>query len=334
MSDKTLNLYWLDDDTSRFEAFKTLLEDSASDFDLTVKVYPIEVDSGISVLILNWEKAPPAPPPDLFMLDHIFVADLPHRLNGNTLAHLLRRTFADIPLVSVTAMYATRSDSSGQDVNEYTALFHYNHLSERVEDLFSIARDYAIVTPSSWEELVKLLGVPDSEKKVLKLAVPQELLREITPTKRNQLVRWIRDDLLSKPGYLFDELHAATFLGLSIAGFRKVQQQFQEALYRGPFRLEKKPLWWQTRLRDSLYKILGQEASDYTQIAGRQLANFEKEDLCKCYVSGTTDAKDFVVAETHPNKNWQVVRECFAKQNPNDVVTSPGFDQPLIIDGQ
>jgi hypothetical protein len=69
------------------------------------------------------------------MLDHIFVADLPHRLNGNTLAHLLRRTFAGIPLVSVTAMYATRGDSSGQDVNEYTALFHHNHLSEQVEEL-------------------------------------------------------------------------------------------------------------------------------------------------------------------------------------------------------
>jgi hypothetical protein len=78
--------------------------------------------------------------------------------------------------------------------------------------------------------------------------------------------------------------------------------------------LEKKPLWWQTRLRDSLYRILGQDASDYTQVAGRQLANFEIEDFCKCYVSETSDAIDFVVAETHPNNTWHVVRERYAKQ--------------------
>jgi hypothetical protein len=333
MPNKKLNIYWLDDDKSRFDAFKTLLEESASEFALDAQVHTIEVRANIADLVLEWEKKLPEPAPDLFMLDHIFLAQLPYKMNGNTLAHLLRRTFPEVPLVSVTAMYSTRQES-GEDVHEYTAIFHYNKLSDCIEDLFSVARDYPRLKFISWEALVRELQVPPSEQNVLRMAIPQDLMLDITPTKHSQLVRWIRSTLLQKAGFLFDELHAATFLGLSISGFRKVQQKFEAALYRGPFATGKRPVWWQTKLRDCLYQAVGADAPDYTQSAGRLISKFDEGDYCRCYVSGTTDAMDFVVAETHPNQTWQVVRERYAKKNPNIAVMPPGFDQLLIIDGQ
>jgi hypothetical protein len=333
MSDKTLNIYWLDDQVVRFQEFKQLLEESGQDFALDVHLNTIEVDKNIMSLISAWEENVPTPAPDLFMLDHIFVEHLPLRMNGNTLAHLLRIIFPSVPLVSVTAMYADRNQS-GQDVHEYTAIFHYNKLSDCLEELYSVARDYPRLKFPTWEAFVGELHVPDSECSVLRMAIPQELLEEYTPTKHSQLVKWVRTVLLQNPGFLFDELHAATFLGLSVAGFQKVKPMFAEALYRGPFATSSRPVWWQTRLRDCLYQIVGAVAPDYSQAAGRLIIEFEEADFCRCYVTGVTDATDFVVAEAHPNQIWVVVRERCAKKNPNGIGMPLGFNQALIIDGQ
>jgi hypothetical protein len=331
MPTKELNIYWLDDDSSRFDAFKTLIEDSAADFSLDVKVHPILVDQSLIQTIDQWEQSPPTPSPDLFMLDHVLLPQLPHKLTGNTLAHLLRITFNNIPLVSVTAMFTPGHNHSGQDVHEYTAIIEYNNLSENIESLFSIARDYRQLSAATWEYLMGKLGTPESEQKVLKLAIPQDLVHELTPTKHNQLARWIRSELLEKPGYLFNELHAATFLGLSVAGFSKIKYKFDSALYQGPFATIKRPLWWQTKLREQLYNLVGSDSSDFTQTAGRMLSSFEEADLCKCYVSNTSEAVDFVIAQTYPTKSWHTVREQYTIPNPDSFSPLPGFDQLLII---
>lgn len=331
MSTKELNIYWLDDESDRFDQFKNLFEDTAADFSLVVKVHPILVEPNLFNIIEQWEASPPTPAPDLFMLDHFLQVSLPHRTTGNTLAHLLRRSFANIPLVSVTAMFTQGRDHAGQDINEYTAIFDYNNLSENLEDMFSIARDYGQLAAVTWKDLIGKLHIPESEEGVLQLAIPQELFIEHTPTKHNQLARWIRSELLAKPGYLYDELYAATFLGLTVTGFNKVKEKFDKALYQGPFATNRRPLWWQTKLKDLLYDTLGEDSPAYTQAGGRLLAKFEDDDLCKCYVSKTSDAVDFVVAQAYPNKSWHVVREQYAIPNPDRYSPLPGFDQLLII---
>lgn len=334
MPTKELNIYWLDDDSTRFDDFKSLIEDSATDFSLSVKVHTTTITPDILNIIAQWEAETPVPAPDLFMLDHIILHNLPHKMDGNTLAHILRKTFAKIPLVSVTAMFTPGHDHSGQDVHEYTAIIDYTKLSENFEDLFSIAKDYRQLESVSWQKLVDILFVPESEQRVLQLALPQDLVSEFTPTKHNQLARWLRSELLGKPGFLFDELHAATMLGLSEQGFRKVKDKFDVALYKGPFATMRRPLWWQTKLREHLYEIVGKESSDYTQSAGRALAEFNADDLCKCYVSNTSDAVDFVVAQAYPNKSRHVVRDVFSAPHPEIASMLPGFDQPLVIDGR
>jgi hypothetical protein len=331
MSTKELNLYWLDDESSRFASFKSLIEDMATDFSLAVKVHPIMVEPDLIEKIESWEKSPPEPAPDLFMLDHFLQVNLPHRMTGNTLAHILRRSFTNIPLVSVTAMFAQGCDHSGQDINEYTDVFDYTKLSENIEDIFAIARDYRQLEAVTWDSLVDKLQVPEVERKVLKLAIPQELVREFTPTKHNQLAHWIRSELLAHPGFLIDELRAATFLGLSVPGFQKIKASFETALYQGPFTTTKRPLWWQAKLKERLCDLVGEGESGYTQATGRMLAKFEESDLCKCYVSKISDATDFVVAQTYPNKSWHAVREQYTAQNPDSFSPLPGFDQLLII---
>ncbi|MGV8867430.1 MAG: hypothetical protein ACOH2S_10940 [Janthinobacterium svalbardensis] len=335
MSEKKLNIYWLDDDISRFESYKTLIEDTASEFEIDVKVITIFVDVKIYEIINSWENCPPDPAPDLFMLDHIYTEQLPHKLTGNTLAHILRRTFSEVPIVSVTAMYALpQSDVLIRDVHEYTSLIHYNELDKHFEDIYRIGLDYKLIGSLTVDEFFDKLKVPKSERSAMRLAVPMDLIVNSTPTKYSQLASWIINDLVKKPGYLVDELRAATFLGLTIVGFKKIQHRFESAKYRGPFSTNTDLRWWQSTLRDILYEITGPNGSDYSQLAGRGLSEFQDEDLCRCYVSNEIYAFDFVVAEAYPHGVWHVVRSKYATPYPNLSPVAPGFDELLIIAGE
>ena len=53
------------------------------------------------------------------------------------------------------------------------------------------------------------------------------------------------------PGLLYDEIHAATYLGISIDSFRRtdVQEFLNPARYSGVFSQEE-ALWWKTKLTD------------------------------------------------------------------------------------
>lgn len=334
MSDKKLTIYWLDDDLSRFDHWKEIIENSAVEFDSNAQVVTIQVTADIFEIIADWEKKSPFPLPDVFMLDHIYLEQLPHKMTGNTLAHILRRTFPDVPIISVTAMYALpNKDMNVRDVHEYTAVIHYNKLDEHIEDIFSIALDFKKVVFNTWPEFFDILKIPSSEKTSLKMAVPSELTQDWTPTKHSQLARWIRTELQLRPGFLVDELRAATFLGLSIRGFKKIQNQFESALYRGPFSTSTSPRWWQNSLRDQLFSIVSPDTPDVSQVAGRTLLSFEEEDYCKCYVSSEIEASDFVVAEAYPNNVWHVVRAQYSTTNSDNLAIPPGFEEPLIIAG-
>jgi hypothetical protein len=336
VSKKTLNIFWLDDDVSRFESYKTLIEDTAAEFNISARVNTITVDSSIYDTVGTWEKTLPDPIPDIFLLDHIYTEQLPHKLTGNTLAHILRRTFSDVPIVSVTAMYALpQGDALVRDVHEYTTVIHYNELDDHLEDIYRIGLDYKAIGSLSLDQFFDKLKVPKSERGTMRIAIPPDLMRNSTPTKHSQLASWIINELVEKPGYLVDELRAATFLGLTLAGFNKVRSRFESAIYRGPFAGDTRPRWWQCSLRDVLYEIAGEDASDYPQITGRTLFEFNPaEDFCKCYVSNENDAHDYVVAEAHPHGIWHVVRSEYAVSFANSTPASPGFDEPLIIAGE
>ena len=331
MPQRKLNVYWLDDDTSRFSDYIPILEDFSLEFELRFAVRPIEVTHTITEVVQSWVESPLKDAPDLFIVDHSYRASgetYPFKLNGNTLTHLIRRVYNNVPIVAVSALQTVHES------NEYCAVFRYEELDRYLDQLFCIARDYGALKEIDFTRLCEVLNLPKPEVDVFRMAVPMELISAQTPTSHSQLVKWIRNYLLQVPGYVFDDLHAATFLGLSVAGFRKVSDKFQEALYTGPFATSTRPLWWQTELSNCLHSLLEENSPDNPQVGGRMLPGVSHEDYCACYVSNEVDACDFVVAEAHPSGELKVVRKRYSRPLSVSDYLPPGFDARLRISAE
>ena len=69
--------------------------------------------------------------------------------------------------------------------------------------------------------------------------------------KEFEAARWFRSVLLRYPGVVYDEIHAATALGISLNSFKlaEVQAMVQPAAYQGPFS-EEQQRWWRHTLFD------------------------------------------------------------------------------------
>jgi hypothetical protein len=96
-----------------------------------------------------------------------------------------------------------------------------------------------------WAHLIQLLQVDAKEE--------EALLREANPPSSEwtvaQAARWIRTVVLEYPGILYNNIHAATALRISVDSFMKpeVQQFFTAAKYSGIF-APHDGRWWRNRM--------------------------------------------------------------------------------------
>ena len=123
------------------------------------------------------------------------------------------------------------------------------HLEETQFLLLSIARGFRHlheIKEKTWNSLVRALEATEEEAAILREASP--------PLQEGQWIvteaaRWIRNVILRFPGILYDPIHAATRLGISVESFlnEKVQELVEPARYTGVFApLEGR--WWKERL--------------------------------------------------------------------------------------
>lgn len=115
----------------------------------------------------------------------------------------------------------------------------------------------------TWTRLLEILSATGAEAAAIKEAGPPLTECDMTGhgTHRHwhvaPMARWIRRVLLKYPGIVYDDLHAATFLGVTRESFLqdRVQTLFQTARYSGPFAAEELR-WWKLRLLDIAMDIL------------------------------------------------------------------------------
>lgn len=337
---KTLSIYWIDDESDRFTSFVPLIQGTIEDYGHSATITPVLVTDKFEDVLKDWEKSPPEPFPDIFIVDQVFskAGTLPFQLNGNTSAHLLRRTFPMVPIVCCTAMYDNARPVEGDEIHEYAEVYHYNQLGSRIENIFSIARDYQILSTlkreeSLLEKFMELAHVPQEERGSISNAFPLELRQSqgLSPTRLNELAQWMIGSLIRRPGFLYDEIRVATALGLSLGGFQKIKKLLEPARYRGPFWTESEPRWWQVELSHTLFKIFGNGMPDSTQLAGRALDGISGADYSNCYVSGDDRIIPDVVAQLYPNEEWVAVSSAHTKPHPQIRYLPPGFEIPLVI---
>jgi len=108
------------------------------------------------------------------------------------------------------------------------------------------------------EALLGLLMPPHESIAQLKLILPSELrdgLGESGNSTRNAVsfARWTTRTLLQIPGFLYDRLHAATYLGTTAESLRRNEMKLKAARYEGVFSETAQPLWWRQGLERVVY---------------------------------------------------------------------------------
>ena len=160
---------------------------------------------------------------------------------------------------------------------------------------------------------------PEDDKVRLEAVIPNELKSDYTSQSIPiSISRWVRQTLIEMPGFLYDSLWAATLLGIRERSFQKVESIFEGAKYNGIFADKSNARWWQTRIRQILYKEVPTEEFKNTRTLGRKLPKIIKKDYSVCYackgddpeIVGYTDEKAETRVQLHlkcsvPHPNFE-----------------------------
>lgn len=282
MSNK-LNIFWIDDDSSRKKESESLGNRVKANVDF------ISVEK--QVLLDELNKILSKQMPDLILMDH--------RLNdvkgsgieaGSIAAEILREKWQDCPIVCITAVPLKDIDLHKQSI--YEAVFEIEKISEYDSTLLSIARSFQELQkkrPQDKDDFIGILKAPEDDRVRLESILPRELKNKEDYQDKSLLLnisRWVRHTLTAKPGFLYDSLWTATLLGIKEESFKKVEKIFEDAKYNGIFADESNERWWQSKLKEILFSQFPDSDSVYPWELGRKLPGIQESDFSKCYKSG------------------------------------------------
>ena len=339
---QALKMVWIDDDPGRVSAngWDKILRDGVDSLDATGVLEVFPVSEKVLEFLDDWAQRVHDAPPDLVLLDHN-LSRVPSRqfgIKGSSLAHLLRLRLPKTPIVCVTAQEVESHDFDFEDLSEYTQVFSFSRLSnsDQLEALFVVAKDYPRVCVSealsARKAILDALAPPAYDRDSLFAVMPEEFEgRVVHGTTPHRIARWIINVLMSRPGFLSDQLDVATYLGLSEAAFlTKAKALFDSAKYTGPFATPSRPRWWTSALNDVLYTHLPDHTGLPPQRAGRRLTGVVAEDFSSCFVSETVEPPPDIVAFTdeHGNERRQVRRQFTEPFAPDSML---GFAPRLRI---
>jgi len=228
------------------------------------------------------------PQPSLVVLDHILdqtATSTALLRRGSTIAEAIKERWPTCPVIGVTGVDRNRIDVRTQET--YDDLFESVNFGQYYERIDAIARDFAKIArrkPKSMSDVVDLLQPPKEEVPRLEAALPQDLNKRRDGSVASRLYRWVSRVLRGRPGFLYDELWSATFLGLNETGLKKVERLFRPALYAGVFAVANEPRWWKIKLSDILYSRCAPDKGELSWHVGRRLPGIRSEHFSKCYV--------------------------------------------------
>lgn len=116
----------------------------------------------------------------------------------------------------------------------------------RIVALIAGFKELESISGQDWQRVLQSMGADDVEGELLREAAPP---LEAHQWNVPQVARWIRNVVMGFPGIVYDELTAATRLGIDLPSFRlpQVQQLFASAEYTGVFGTYRR-CWWRDRL--------------------------------------------------------------------------------------
>jgi hypothetical protein len=198
--------------------------------------------------------------PDALLVDHDLSSAPeggdPVSYMGSTLASEMRMRQPTCPIALVTRLHITAArwqeqflrQSSDLDliVDKDDIIRTPDNVRATLISLIEGFKALGRIEGQDWEKVLDLMGADEDEKNLLREAGPPVSNGQWNPP---QTARWIRTVVLDFAGILYDELTAATRLGLSLESFKlpRVQELMNPALYQGVFGSDK-VRWWRGRL--------------------------------------------------------------------------------------
>ncbi len=296
------NFVWIDDDPTR-QKDAVNLQDTLGISVHFISIKGASVDDTLKKLMDDTE-------PNLILLDHSLVhAHSDSIKTGSTAAGIIHDHWPTCPIVSITAIDA--HDMSSISRSAYEAMIPIGRISEYYETIKSIAIGFDSLKGLGSLELssiLDLMRIPDDDRESIRNILPTDV-KEDNPTDKTlflQIFRWIKHILLSRPGFLYNQLWTSTYLGLNEEGFNSVKALFDDALYTGIFSDPSNPRWWKSRLLE----ILGQNIDEYglPWRIGRLLIPESPEFYSKCYASEEDYPETVAAVDDRPNAEYQPMK--------------------------
>ncbi len=112
---------------------------------------------------------------------------------------------------------------------------------------------------SGLDLMTKLTKAPKEATELLRVAIPPALRGDWDDESPHAAARWIWHQFQGELGFLFDELEAATFLGIKKEAFLEyAADAFASARYTGALACSDRPRWWVCQMRGAAEKQIGQ----------------------------------------------------------------------------
>ena len=274
---KAKKVFWIDDDPRR----RRTADDLGATF---IDVHDEDVAKKAEGLLKG-------PQPALVIVDHILDKTIPRgRLlqRGSTIAEAIKEQWPSCPVVGVTNVDNVE-DIDLRTRGIYDALFPFQEFRRHFSRIESMRNGFSLIARTSLvsaHRLVCLLKPPTEEIGRLIDALPNDLKKNFGDASLpSRLCRWV-DRLMDRPGFLYDSLWAATMLGLTEAGFKKVGRRFERGEYRGVFRRIDDPRWWSKNISEALYREHKPEAGEMSWHVGRRLKGITRDHYSRCYMCG------------------------------------------------
>jgi hypothetical protein len=231
---------------------------------------------------------------------------------GTTWAAEIRAAHPTVPVIGIS--HERENDIPKLRLESFLAFFPREQLmgpTPPIQDILALLSGYSIVCKilkkqdgkPSVDLMVDLAMPPKHIADLFRAAIPSVLREKWDAETPHVVGRWLWHELQGLPGFLFDELGLATYLGLNGNGLKRVCSRFDGARYCGAFASNQRPRWWVGSIRGIFENIIGQ------QIAGP--ISHARLELLKA-LNVKNGEYQALLSRPHGRKNSEVIPDCVA----------------------
>ena len=231
---------------------------------------------------------------------------------GNTWAAEVRAAHPSVPVIGIS--HERERDIPSLRLESFLAFFPRDQLlgpDPPFEDVSALLKGYREAyqkfhgQPNTGVErrMHDLIKPPEPVADLVKTSIPPSIRDRCDAETPHVVGRWLWHEFQGRPGFLFDGLELATYLGLNREGLQKVCSRFRAARYRGAFASDSRPRWWVAEIRGIFEHIIREQVSGPLSSA--------REKLLKAVKIGKTEFPRLLSC-AHGRKHSDEIPDCVA----------------------